>query len=100
MVEHKCTKDKIIDSIVKAQIESDKKDVLQSEQILNMQSDVRDTKEWMKLLDKKMQEWFTEIKNMLSWLDERYPTRREFKAVSLVIGLFATLIWIISFFTR
>lgn len=97
---HKCTQEWNIKEIQKQLNESEKKNVLQSEQILNMQSDVKDTKEWMKLLDKKMQEWFTEIKNMLSWLDERYPTRREFKAVSLVIGLFATLIWIVSFFTR
>ena len=48
---------------------------------------------------------YKEIKNMLTsledkidWLDSRYPTRAEFKAVSFAIGMLATLIWVISFF--
>lgn len=44
-----------------------------------------------------------EIKNMFSKLDERYPTRREFKSVvgaiwfiATILGVIATVLWFIK----
>jgi hypothetical protein len=37
-----------------------------------------------------------EIKNMFNKLDDRYPTRREFKTVVSVIWFVATVLWVIA----
>jgi hypothetical protein len=44
MAGHGCTKEKAIESIAKAQIESDKRDVLQANQIEMLQKDIGEVK--------------------------------------------------------
>lgn len=59
-------------------------DVLEME-IQNMKNDISEIKEDLK-----------EIKNMFNKLDDRYPTRREFKTVVSVIWFVATVLWVIA----
>ncbi len=66
-------------------------DVLEME-IKNMKKDISEMKEDLK-----------EIKWMFNKLDDRYPTRREFKSVvgaiwfiATVLGVIATILWFIK----
>jgi hypothetical protein len=81
MIAHKCTQAQNIKEIQKDVQISRERDVLQTEQILTMQKDVKEIKETL-----------VDIKTTLNNLDNRYPTRREVQAIAAALGLFATVL--------
>lgn len=94
MTTHQCTKDRAIEAITKAQIESDKRDVLQSNQILNMTDKLNS-------IDKKLSDFIKDIKTNYSTKLETSNLREKVDSHQSIINRisWAVILWVLSFFS-
>ena len=62
-------------------------------QIETLEMEIKHIKEEVDEVKSDVKEIKNELQGLLDKLDERYPTRREFKSVVWVFGAIATMLW-------
>jgi len=91
MVVHKCNQIETIKEMQKGITESEKRDILQAEQILTMNQKIDN-------VDKKLDEWLKMLSDKIDSLENKFVLRVEFRVAMTVLIAISTILWILWYF--